>query len=306
MNMKTLLMAFGLGFTFNVAQAFPVTSHGEAQAKRSDLVETLGKQGSFKTLATALGAVDLVSTLEGDGPFTVLAPTDAAFAKLGTATLNSLLANPEQLKSILLYHVVPGNVSLRQALRAGEAETVNGAEVDFSFNRKGFFVNDSRILRANVRASNGTIHVIDTVLIPPASVPEPQDIVSIASADDRFETLVAALKAADLVSALQAEGPFTVFAPTDDAFAKLGAETIDALLADKETLSSILLYHVVPGAAVDSQTAATLSEAATANGQKLKISFEKGMLRINDSLVIIKDIKASNGIIHVIDTVLVP
>ncbi len=247
-----------------------------------------------------------MSTLEGDGPFTVLAPTDAAFAKLGTATLNSLLANPEQLKSILLYHVVPGNVSLRQALRAGEAETVNGAEVDFSFNRKGFFVNDSRILRANVRASNGTIHVIDTVLIPPASVPEPQDIVSIASADDRFETLVAALKAADLVSALQAEGPFTVFAPTDDAFAKLGAETIDALLADKETLSSILLYHVVPGAAVDSQTAATLSEAATANGQKLKISFEKGMLRINDSLVIIKDIKASNGIIHVIDTVLVP
>jgi uncharacterized surface protein with fasciclin (FAS1) repeats len=183
---------------------------------------------------------------------------------------------------------------------------VNGAAVDFTFSRKGFFVNDSRIVRPNVRASNGIIHVIDSVLLPPAPAQEPQDIVSIALADDRFETLVAALKAADLVSVLQGEGPFTVFAPTDDAFAKLGADTIQALLADKDKLSSILLYHVVAGAAVDAVTASQLSEAATANGQNVKISFEKGMLKINDSLVTIKDIKASNGIIHVIDTVLIP
>lgn len=304
MKLKTLFMTIGLGFWMNAVQATPAPAHAAAQ--RGDLVTTLGQQGSFKTLAAALQATDLIATLESNGPFTVLAPTDAAFAKLGQATLNQLLANPDQLKSILLYHVVPGNVSLRQALRAGEAQTVNGAAVDFTFSRKGFFVNDSRIVRPNVRASNGIIHVIDSVLLPPAPVQEPQDIVSIALADDRFETLVAALKAADLVGVLQGEGPFTVFAPTDDAFAKLGADTIQALLADKDKLSSILLYHVVAGAAVDSVTASQLSEAATANGQNVKISFEKGMLKINDSLVTIKDIKASNGIIHVIDTVLIP
>jgi uncharacterized surface protein with fasciclin (FAS1) repeats len=304
MKLKTLFMTIGLGFWMNAAQAAPAPAHAAVQ--RGDLVTTLGQQGSFKTLAAALKATDLITTLESNGPFTVLAPTDAAFAKLGQATLNQLLANPDQLKSILLYHVVPGNVSLQEALRAGEAETVNGAAVDFSFSRKGFLVNDSRIVRPNVQASNGIIHVIDSVLIPPTPAQEPQDIVSIALADDRFETLVAALKAADLVSVLQGEGPFTVFAPTDDAFAKLGADTIQALLADKDKLTSILLYHVVAGAAVDADTASQLNEAATANGQKVKISFEKGMLKINDSLVVIKDIKASNGIIHVIDTVLIP
>ncbi|MDQ3232067.1 MAG: fasciclin domain-containing protein [Pseudobdellovibrionaceae bacterium] len=145
---------------------------------------------------------------------------------------------------------------------------------------------------------------VDPATQPPAQ--EPLDIVSIAQSDESFSTLVTALQAADLVSALQGEGPFTVFAPTNAAFAKLPAGTIEALLADKEKLSSILLYHVVKDAAVDFTAASQLTEAVSANGQKLKISFEDGMLMINDSLVTVKDIQASNGIIHVIDTVLIP
>ncbi len=286
------------------ASAHQAATDACASKSAQDIVERLGATGQFKTLAAALGATDLVSTLQSPGPFTVLAPTDAAFAKLGQATIDALLANPDQLKSILLYHVVPGQVGLSQALKAGQAATVNGAKVAFKANSKGYFINDSRILRANVRACNGIVHVIDSVLLPPA--PAAKDIVSIALGDDRFETLVAALKAADLVGTLQGEGPFTVFAPTDDAFAKLGQATIDAVLADKALLTNILLYHVVAGAAVDAMTAAQLSSATMANGENIRISFQDGQLKVNDSLVIIKDIQASNGIIHVIDTVLIP
>lgn len=132
------------------------------------------------------------------------------------------------------------------------------------------------------------------------------DIISIAKDDSRLTTLVKAIQAADLVSTLQGAGPFTVFAPTDEAFNKLGAETIQALLADKEKLSSILLYHVVPNAAVDFAAATQLTETQSANGRPLRITFEDGLLRINDALVVVMDIKASNGIIHIIDTVLVP
>jgi uncharacterized surface protein with fasciclin (FAS1) repeats len=132
------------------------------------------------------------------------------------------------------------------------------------------------------------------------------DIVSIAMEDTRLTTLVKALKAADLVSTLQGEGPFTVFAPTNEAFNALGAEAIEALLADKEKLSNILLYHVVPNAAVDFTAASQLTEAQAANGRPLRITFEDNLLRINDALVVVMDIKAANGIIHIIDTVLIP
>jgi transforming growth factor-beta-induced protein len=307
MNMKHFLQGIGVAAAMLMgvnASAHTASPQACSAQSAQDIVERLGATGQFKTLAAALGATDLVSTLQSPGPFTVLAPTDAAFAKLGQSTIDALLANPEQLKSILLYHVVPGQVSLRQALKAGEAATVNGAEVAFKVTKQGFFINDSRILRANVRACNGIVHVIDSVLLPPA--PVAKDIVSIALGDDRFETLVAALKAADLVGTLQGEGPFTVFAPTDDAFAKLGQETIEAVLADKALLTDILLYHVVAGASVDAMTAAQLSSATMANGDNVRISFQDGQLKINDSLVIIKDIQASNGIIHVIDTVLIP
>jgi uncharacterized surface protein with fasciclin (FAS1) repeats len=137
---------------------------------------------------------------------------------------------------------------------------------------------------------------------PPA---EMQDIVDIAVDDGRFTTLVAALQAADLVDTLKGDGPFTVFAPTDDAFDKLPAGTVEGLLNDIPTLTNILLYHVVPGKVMAADVV-NLSSADTASGESLAISVMNGKVMVNDAQVIITDIEASNGVIHVIDTVLLP
>jgi uncharacterized surface protein with fasciclin (FAS1) repeats len=131
------------------------------------------------------------------------------------------------------------------------------------------------------------------------------DIVDIAASDGRFTTLVAAVQAAGLVDTLKSDGPFTVFAPTDEAFAQLPAGTVEALLADIPSLTNVLLYHVVPGA-VSSSDVVQLSAANTASGTPVSISASNGMVMVNGSHVIITDIQAANGVIHVIDAVLIP
>ena len=130
-------------------------------------------------------------------------------------------------------------------------------------------------------------------------------IVDIAVADGRFTTLVAALQAAELVETLSGEGPFTVFAPTDDAFGKLPEGTVEGLLNDIPALTDILLYHVVSGEVLAEQVV-ELEEAATVLGENVSIRVEDGNVYINDSMVIITDIMADNGVIHVIDSVLLP
>ena len=130
-------------------------------------------------------------------------------------------------------------------------------------------------------------------------------IVEIAVAAGNFQTLVAAVQAAGLVETLSGPGPFTVFAPTDEAVAKLPEGTIEALLADTEKLGSILTYHVLPGK-VMARDVVTLTKAATANGQDVQIKVRDGKVLINDATVTVTDIEASNGVIHVIDTVIMP
>jgi transforming growth factor-beta-induced protein len=130
-------------------------------------------------------------------------------------------------------------------------------------------------------------------------------IVDIAAADGRFTTLVAAVQAADLVETLSGPGPFTVFAPTDDAFGKLPEGTVDALLNDIPTLKNILLYHVVPGKVMAADVV-DLTSADTALGEPVNISVEDGKVMINDAQVTITDIQASNGVIHVVDSVILP
>jgi len=137
-------------------------------AQGKDLVETAVAAGSFKTLATALEKTGLVATLKGKGPFTVFAPTDDAFAKLPAGTLDKLLANPEQLKAILLYHVVSGEVLSAQASKLNSARTVNGADIRISAMGQGLMINNAHVTTADVKATNGVIHVIDAVILPPA------------------------------------------------------------------------------------------------------------------------------------------
>ncbi len=135
--------------------------------KEMDIVDTAVEAGSFSTLVTAVEAAGLVDTLKGDGPFTVFAPTDEAFAALPEGTLDSLLADPEALAAVLTYHVVPGEVMSGDLSNDMAAATVNGADVTI-MTEGGVMVNDANVVTADVAASNGVIHVIDKVILPPS------------------------------------------------------------------------------------------------------------------------------------------
>jgi transforming growth factor-beta-induced protein len=280
----------------------------EPEPQLMDIVDTAVADGRFTTLAAALGAADLVETLKGEGPFTVFAPTDDAFAKLPEGTVEALLADIPQLTDILLYHVVSGKVMAADVvgLDGQSVATVQGQEVAIKVDMGNVYLNENvQVIITDVEASNGVIHVIDTVLLPPAEL---VDIVDTAVADGRFTTLAAALGAADLVETLKGEGPFTVFAPTDDAFAKLPEGTVEALLADIPQLTDILLYHVISGKVMAADVVGLDGQSvATVQGQEVAIKVDMGNVYLNENVqVIITDVEASNGVIHVIDTVLLP
>ena len=270
--------------------------------KLGTVVDVAVADGRFTTLVTAVQEAGLVEDLSGDGPFTVFAPTDDAFAKLPEGTIEALLADIPALTNILLYHVVSGEVLAEDVVKLSEAETLLGEKVMVKAEDGKVYINDAQVIITDVMADNGVIHVIDTVLLPPEKL---GTVVDIAVADGRFTTLVTALQEAELVEALSAEGPFTVFAPTDDAFGKLPEGTIEALLADIPALTDILLYHVVPGEVLAEQVV-TLNSAKTLNDKFVEIQVIDGMVYVNDAQVIITDIMADNGVIHVIDTVLLP
>jgi len=145
------------------------TYAGDAHSKtKSDIVETAVAAGNFKTLATALTEAGLIETLKGNGPFTVFAPTDEAFAKIPKADLENLLKNKEQLKKVLLYHVVSGNVTSADVVKLTSAKTVEGSNVAITVKDKNVMINKANVVAVDVMASNGVIHVIDSVLMPPA------------------------------------------------------------------------------------------------------------------------------------------
>lgn len=274
------------------------------------IVDIAVADGRFTTLVAAVQAAGLVETLAGEGPFTVFAPTDEAFAKLPAGTIEELLKpeNKQQLTDILLYHVVPGKVMAADVVNLSEAETALGEKVSIKVEDGKVFINDAQVILTDIEASNGVIHVIDTVILPPSMTTEaPKDIVDIAVADGRFKTLVAAVQAAGLVDTLKGEGPFTVFAPTDEAFAKLPAGTIEELLKpeNKQQLTDILLYHVIPGKVMATDVSDGLI-ADTALGTSVFFKLDMGKAYINEAQIILTDIEASNGVIHVIDTVILP
>jgi uncharacterized surface protein with fasciclin (FAS1) repeats len=222
-----------------------------------DIVDTAVASDDFKTLVAAVQAAGLVDTLKGEGPFTVFAPTDAAFDTLPAGTLDELLKpeNKDQLTAILTYHVVPGKVMAAQVVGMDAAETVQGAEVAITESGGSVKVNDANVTATDIDCVNGVIHVIDAVILPPGPEQEAKDIVETAVASDDFTTLVAAVQAAGLVDTLKGDGPFTVFAPTDAAFDALPAGTLDELLKpeNKDKLTGILTYHVVPGKVLAAQ-----------------------------------------------------
>jgi transforming growth factor-beta-induced protein len=273
-----------------------------------DIVDTAIDNGSFTILVQALEAAGLVETLRGDGPFTVFAPTDAAFGDLLDeldVTAEELLAHP-RLKEVLLYHVVAGEVTSGDLSEGLVAETVLGEDVSFTL-VGGVFVNESEVTLPDVFATNGVIHVIDKVLIPEAFYIEFDTVVDVALSDDDFSILVAALTKAGLVSALQGDGPFTVFAPTNAAFAELLDKldlTAEELLNQSE-LAKVLLYHVIPGLVKAGDITDGLVAETLNTGNSL--TFTLGSVFINETTeVVATDVLALNGVVHVIDEVLIP
>jgi uncharacterized surface protein with fasciclin (FAS1) repeats len=264
-----------------------------------NIVETAVNTAGFSTLAAAVEAAGLLDALQADGSYTVFAPTDAAFAALPEGTLDALLADPAALAEVLTYHVVEGEVFARDLDGVVSTGTLAGYPVLFDLSM-GAKINGVNIIATDILATNGVIHVIDEVLLPPEG-----DIVETAVAAG-FSTLAAALVAGELVEALQGEGPFTVFAPTNEAFANLPEGVLDDLLLpeNKENLQSILLYHVVEGE-IFSGNLENGASAPTLQGQNISVDLSDGV-KINTSNVTVADIITKNGVIHIIDAVLLP
>lgn len=291
-------------FTLFFATIACVSSVLSPRADAADIVDTAVGAGTFQTLATALGAADLVETLKGPGPFTVLAPTDEAFAKLPAGTVESLL-QPESksaLAGVLTYHVLPGRVMAEQVVTLSGAKTVNGQRVDIRVDNGQVMIDGATVTTTDIVCDNGVIHVIDSVLLPvDRTIPE------VAQSAGQFSTLLAAVGAAGLAETLGSEGPFTVFAPTDDAFSALPVGTVGGLLKpeNRSQLVNVLKYHVVAGR-VDSDAALAAGTAVTLLGNSITIQPTEGGGLVNDARLVSTDIDASNGIIHVIDRVLLP
>lgn len=326
---------------------FSLMGVASAQEFEPNIVDIAAADDRFETLHTAIVEAGLADTLaSADNTFTVFAPTDDAFAALPAGLVDALLEDPEgALTQILLYHVAAGELGSAAVLESATIPTLQGGELTVSLRDGAPFVNDSQIIITDIAAKNGVIHVIDAVLVPDVELPaipeteeeaevveeeemaeveeepvaeeeaeaeapaeELDTIAEIAVANGNFNTLLAALDAAGLAGTFAQPGDYTVFAPTDDAFAKIPEARLNQLLADPSgELTNILLYHVV-GDSLTRDQIATDDLIPTLDGRPLFVNTDadKNVLDISGAQVVIWNIPASNGIIHVIDTVMVP
>ena len=282
-----------------LAASLPLNASAD---ETQDIPTNAAGTGIHDTLVDAVVQADLLATLQGTGPFTLFAPTDQAFSDAGIDLV--ALDTPEGkvvLQDILLYHVFSGEVPASAVTDGMLANMANGDNLKFGVNNGMVTVGNANVTLADVQASNGIIHVIDRVLSPPSL-----DVPATAQTTGIHDTLVAAVIQADLLATLQGTGPFTVFAPTDQAFSDAGID-LGALDTPegKATLSDILLYHVV-SAEVASSTVTDCMSANAANGQPLSFTVDANGVMVNDATVVAADVITSNGLIHVIDTVLSP
>ena len=302
--MRSILPTLTALFLACAAASASAGHHHQRADEIPNIVETAAAAGGFETLLAAAEAAGLADTLQGKGPFTVFAPTDEAFAALPEGTLDALLepGKRDVLKAILTYHVVAGEVPASRAAAVRSAATVNGQRLDLRLESGRVTVDEANVLTADLRAANGIIHVIDRVLVP-----SDQSIVALARSAGTFQTLLAAAEAAGLAGTLSDDGPFTVFAPTDEAFAALPEGTVEGLLAEegRSTLKKILGYHVLQGRVYADQALAA-GRAPTLIGEPLSVGVTDGRFRVNDSGLVQTDLEAANGVVHVIDQVLLP
>jgi len=298
LNMNMLVSAFGAALVCCIS----IVNAG-------NIAEELEAAGATELLKL-VEAAGLAETLTKEGSeYTVFAPSNEAIEKLPTSLVNDLTADTELLKKVILFHVVEGKV-MSDAIEDGAAvPTIAGVYLRSNVYLrskfyKGFItINGKRVSKADIPADNGVIHIITDVIYPfPTG-----NIAEIVTGDARFSTLLAAVQAAGLAETLSGDGPFTVFAPTNDAFAKVPKETLDGLLADKEALTKVLLRHVVPGSLFYKGICWKIRDTAgdeqiqtqVFKGGVVKVVSESAGARLKET-----DIIASNGVIHAIDNVI--
>ncbi len=278
-----------------------------------DVVELAQSNPDLSILVEAVIAADLVGTLKGQGPFTVFAPNNSAFAALLTelnVTKAQLLADKALLTTVLTYHVLPAKVEKAQIPLGRAITTVQKGILKIDSVGSAVVINDGRnrkstIIATDIQASNGVVHVIDKVLLPAN-----KNIVETAQSLPQFSVLVEAVIAANLQGTLAGAGPFTVFAPTNDAFTALLAElglTKAQLLASTALLTKVLTYHVLPAQQLKAELPVN-TPVATVAGDTLSISsaFVITDQRGRTSNVVVTDVLTSNGVIHAVDKVILP
>ena len=306
-NRRTVLIAAALGASTTLLQA----CGGGDDEPQHTIVEVAQKTPDLSILVEAVVAADLVPTLS-TGTLTVFAPTNAAFAALLAElgiTKEALLADKPLLTAVLTYHVLGSKVELAN-VPVGKPITPVGGGFFKVESAGGLKITDGRnrvsnITATDIEASNGVVHLVDRVLLPAN-----RDIVATAQALPDFSILVEAVAAAGLVETLQGTGPFTVFAPTNAAFAALLAElgvSKAALLADKAMLTKVLTYHVLPSRVLKAEVPVG-KPITTVQGQSFTLN---ASLQITDqnarvANLVGTDVFASNGVIHVVDRVLLP
>ena len=330
-----LLLALMLLLSFSVM--------GVAAQTNDNIVDIAASNNNFDTVHAAIVAAGLADTLaSADAQYTVFAPTDAAFGNLGEANpdlLAAALADPQgALTTVLTYHVVAGNYSSAELLEMGTVTTLQGEELTITTRNDNVFVNDARVVTADVPAKNGVIHAINRVLLPAAVTSDTdatatadnataddatttttgtttttagvestgdtasKTIAEIAAEAGNFTSLLGALEATGWADTFAEPGNYTVFAPTDDAFAALGEVNLS-----QDELEAILLYHVVNDSLTRDQLATDDLVPTLSGGRPLFINRDGGqIIDISGAKLLMTDIQASNGIIHVIDRVMIP
>ena len=277
-----------------------------------DIIQLAQSTSNLSTFVTAVNAAGLTSALKGPGPFTVFAPSNAAFADVDAGTLEALLADPAALADLLKYHVVSGE-KMSGDLTSGSVSTLlSGKSINVMVSGGMITLNSTAgVETADQDATNGVIHIIDEVLIYPGFEVPKKSIYDLAASSPSLSTLQAALDMfPDLVSALDSDGSYTVFAPTNDAFAALlgviGQTSLNNV--PESVIERLLKYHVIAGASLmstdltDGQQAATLLSA----DDKITVGIDGTSVTINGANVTTADVEASNGIVHILDAVLVP
>ena len=315
--MKLLQKFTGLAcLTLGLSLATPQTAEAQSRGRKSpsrtqNLVERLAGLENYSTLVTAVTEAGLADALAEIDQATIFAPTNAAFEKIPAESLSALLADKASLINLLTYHVVPGKRISSYRLGSRSLVALNEGTLAVKTTRYRSFwwfssaikVNDSKVVKANLRATNGIIHGIDTVLDPEFMAPK--TILELAAGNEDLSTLASLVESAGLDRALDSHRlELTVFAPTNEAFAKLPSELLEAVQNDRELLRFVLKNHIVRGSV--QSTDLETGTVRTVGRTDLDVVVDEGGVSVGPASVVAADIIAANGVVHVIDEVLVP